>query len=188
MFKKLIGIAVAMVMLLGVFGLAGCTESLEEYKATKSAELQEYVDAKGESNYTTENWAIFQQAVTDGKVAIDAATDKAGVDTAVTTAKGEISAVQELKQGTYTTDDGMVRIVLHGENEFALEIMIMSHLPTGNYEFINGKLILHYMPDVDLCFNIGSDKLVFSEISDNGQLSGEWIVKVGTVFNLMANE
>ena len=93
-----------------------------------------------------------------------------------------------LKQGTYTADDGMIRVVLHGENEFALKIMIMSHLPTGNYEVINGKLILHYMPDVDLCFDIGNDKLIFSKISDNGQFSGEWIVNVGTVFNLMANE
>jgi hypothetical protein len=56
---------------------------------------------------------------------------------------------------------------------------------SGKYEVINGKLILHYMPDVDLYFDIGNNKLIFSEISDNGQLSGEWIISIGTALNLI---
>ena len=194
MSKKLIGIVLAMMLLFGVVGLTACnTVSLEDYKTEGKAAIQAHADGKiAENGYTAEGLAAIQQAVATGNENVETAESKTAVDTAVTTAKAAINEVERedvaLKQGVYTTDDGMVRVVLHGENEFALEIMVMSHLPMGKYEIKNGKLILHYIPDVDLCFDIGIEKLIFSKISDNGQFAGEWIVNVGTVFNLIANE
>lgn len=96
MFKKLIGIVGASIMLLGVLVLTACDdESLADYKATKSQALQEYADSKGESNYTVENWATLQQAVTDGKQAVGDATNKSAVDTAVNNTKVAINAIKK---------------------------------------------------------------------------------------------
>jgi hypothetical protein len=184
--KRLIGLAIILALL---FSLSACSQGLSAYKEDAKQQIDSYSDAKGQNNYSEKNWAAILLKVNAGKTAIDSADSKADVDTAVNDAKTAIDAIEreeiKLKQGTYTTDDKMVHVVLHGENEFSLEIMIMNNLPTGKYEVINGKLILHYMPDVDLYFDIGNNKLIFSEISDNGQLSGEWIISIGTALNLI---
>jgi hypothetical protein len=98
MANKQILMAFVVIMLFGVFGLAGCTESLDEYKMDKTIELQEYGDAKGEENYTAEKWMILQQAVTEGKQAVEGATNKSAVDAAVNDAKEAIDEVKEERE------------------------------------------------------------------------------------------
>lgn len=93
--RKLIVLALAAVMAFGVFGLAACDSvSLAEYKAIKSTELQTYADARSVGNYSESGWAAICNAVTEGKKAIEDATTKPAVDTAVSTAKEKIRAVQ----------------------------------------------------------------------------------------------
>lgn len=88
MSKKLIIIAVVAIMLLGVFGLAGCTESLDDYKSTAKAAIQTYALEKGLNNeYTAENWADIESIADQGLVAVEEANNKPAVDTAVITVK-----------------------------------------------------------------------------------------------------
>lgn len=94
MCKKLIGIVVMAIMLFGIFGLAACTESLAEYKATKSQALQEYADTKCESNYCAEDWQTVCSAVTDGVTAIEEAESKSQVTIAFDDARDKIDEVK----------------------------------------------------------------------------------------------
>lgn len=105
MLKKLIGIPVAAIMLLGIFGLTGCNGvSLDEYKVTKVIELQTYANAKGQTNYTTANWELIGEATESGEAAIEAADNKVLVDAAVTAAKGEIDMVSRKLKGGFDSN------------------------------------------------------------------------------------
>jgi len=91
-----IGIAVAIVMLFAVVGLAGCelnTPTLAEYQATAIAALEDYAASKGQSNYTPENWLVLQGHVAAGIEAINDTTNKADVCTARDEAKAAVRAV-----------------------------------------------------------------------------------------------
>ncbi|MCL2798636.1 MAG: leucine-rich repeat domain-containing protein [Firmicutes bacterium] len=83
------------VLFVVMFSLAACVQGdeLAKHKATAKAELENYAVAKGEDNYSVEKWAEVLGFVADGKAAIDAATDKPGVDSAVATAKGNVDGV-----------------------------------------------------------------------------------------------
>ena len=95
MSKKLIGIVILVTIIFGIFGLAGCDNTnIADYKVTKSIELQDYADAKGQNNYDESGWAAICKAVTDGKLAIEMATSKPDIDTVVTVAKAEIDQVE----------------------------------------------------------------------------------------------
>lgn len=95
--KKIAVIVMAMMMLIGTFALTACDNvSLDEYKATKSQALQDYADAKGESNYCETGWETICKAVMDGKAAIEAAATKPAVTTAFNDAKGVIDKVEDL--------------------------------------------------------------------------------------------
>lgn len=100
-----------------IFSLAACNqeENLADYKAAKSAELQAYVDAKGENNYSIEAWQAICKAVTDGRQAVEDATTKPQVDTAITTAKEEINKVRKEVIGMFYSlqeayDDGLLMV------------------------------------------------------------------------------
>ena len=69
-------------------------EELAAYKTEKKAELEQYAEGKGQSNYYSDNWTEIQGYVTGGKTAIDEAADKAAVDSALTAAKADIDAVE----------------------------------------------------------------------------------------------
>jgi len=80
--------------LTAVFAFGGCVkDELAAYKSTAKAGLDTYAVAKGEGNYSAEKWAEVLGFVAEGKTAVDAATDKPGVDAAVATAKGKVDAV-----------------------------------------------------------------------------------------------
>ncbi len=114
MLKKIICLGVLLVMCLGLF--FGCGSDLDEYKATKSAELQSYADEKGESNYCMDGWTAICNAVTQGKTNIVTATNKSGVDMAFTIAADAIAEVpHEENMGAFYSlqkayDDGLLTI------------------------------------------------------------------------------
>jgi len=95
--KKILGIAIAIVMLFAVAGLAACelnNPTLAEYQATARVDLTNYAESRGQGNFTTENWAVIQGHVTTGKAAIDAANNKPAVRTARDNAKATVRAVE----------------------------------------------------------------------------------------------
>ena len=133
MLKKVIGIAVILLLSLLLFGCVspevhppdcGCNvcerkateaEELAGYKVTEKAALESYAAGKGQDSYPAEDWIVIQTAVVDGKAAIDAAADKAGVDAARDTAKAAIDAVEPIKEifGTFYSlseayDNGLI--------------------------------------------------------------------------------
>ena len=96
MLKKLVVWGIALVMLFSLTGLSACDNiELAQYKATAMTDLTDYAAAKGESNYSEENWAVIQQIVADGKETIDAAATKPAVNTARDKAKADIDAVSQ---------------------------------------------------------------------------------------------
>jgi len=92
--KKSVKILAVVVSLLTMFALVGCDQSneLAEYKTAAKTELETYVQER-QGNYTTEDWAAISGFVEDGKAAVDMATDKAQVDSAVTMTKQAIDEV-----------------------------------------------------------------------------------------------
>ena len=102
MLKKTLGLVIAAIMLLGVFGLTACNGDLAQYKTDAKAAIQTYADAKGQVNYCTDSWMTICNAVTAGKAAVDAAKNKDKVDAAVATAK-EINEVRKEGQGMFYT-------------------------------------------------------------------------------------
>lgn len=94
--KKLVNLMIIMVMMFGFFVFTGCDSvNLLDYKATKVIELEDYAEAKGVENYTIQNWLILEQAITDGKFAIENATTKLKVVEAFENAKKVIDRVEK---------------------------------------------------------------------------------------------
>lgn len=117
MLKRTFNIMVVVVIMLGILGLTACYEpNLDEYKASKSSELQDYADAKGEISYSTDGWMAIGNIVTQGKTEIEAATKKFAVDKAVKVALDAIDEVpQEENMGTFYSlqkayDDGLLTL------------------------------------------------------------------------------
>jgi len=76
-----------------------CAEiELLEYKASAIIKLQEFVAELDEDDYTADNWVVIEGFITTGKAAINAATDKAGVDTALTGVKEAIGDVEQKEE------------------------------------------------------------------------------------------
>jgi|GEM_PF-2825331 len=96
--NKLVWVAVVILLSVAIFVGAGCelirTPTLEEYQANAITTLEAYAESKGVRNYTPENWALLQSHVTTGVNNINAATDKAGVRTALAIAKQAVGEVE----------------------------------------------------------------------------------------------
>jgi len=93
--KKILGIAVAIVMLFAVVNFSGCSiTTLAEYQVTAIETLESYADSK-KDNFSARNWLIVQEHVDAGRVNINAATDKEAVQQALGTAKQLIGAVPQ---------------------------------------------------------------------------------------------
>lgn len=89
--KKIAIIIMALTMLIGVFALSGCDNiSLADYKVTGKAEIDVHVATKTQSDYSTENWTAVLAAAEAGKQAVEEATTKPQVDTAVEKTKESI--------------------------------------------------------------------------------------------------
>jgi len=94
----LIAVGLAITMLFMIIAMVGCETTnkltLAEYRASAIATLEDYATSKGQSNYTTENWALLQSHVDTGRTNINEAADKAAVRTSRDTAKAEVRAVE----------------------------------------------------------------------------------------------
>ena len=94
MAKKFMGLAIAVLLLFSMAGLSACNlTDLAAYKITAKTGLDDYAQEKGECNYCEDNWAAILGIVAGGKTAVDEATNKTAVNTAVTSTKQEIDAV-----------------------------------------------------------------------------------------------
>lgn len=102
-FLLLVVCVIATIMMLGIFGLMACSGSLDDYKVEGKAAIDVHFATKTQSDYTTENWALIQTAVTDGKAVVDAATSKSAVDVAVESAKEAINEVRKEGIGVFYT-------------------------------------------------------------------------------------
>jgi hypothetical protein len=106
MVKKLTALGMVAVMLLGVFALTGCNntgQDLAEYKTEGKAQIDAHVATKTQSDYSDENWEAICKAATDGKQAVEEATTKSQVDTAVGMAKAMINEVRKEGAGMFYT-------------------------------------------------------------------------------------
>jgi len=102
MVKKIIGIGIAVLMMFAAVGFAGCNwenTALTEYRASAIVELQEYVEALDEKEYTAKDWTRITDYAKAGKEKINAASDKAGVRAARDAAKAEIGDVSTWHRG-----------------------------------------------------------------------------------------
>jgi len=137
--KKIIRLGIIALIMLGFFGLTACDdESLADYKATKSQTLQEYADAKGVENYSTEGWQAVCKAVVDGKSAINAATTKFAVTTAYNDAKGVIDEVEDLGLETKIIWSGTIADIV--DNETIL-ITIDKHFNAKEFTVDDFKMV-----------------------------------------------
>jgi len=159
--KKILGIAIAIVMLFAVAGLAACelnNLTLAEYQATARVDLTNYANSRGQTNFTTENWAVIQGHVTTGKAAIDAAETKPAVRTARDNAKAAVGAVpREVNEmGTFYSLGHAFRVGLitrndvldilyhrHSGQVFDKDSNLISHIPSPKYpETLNNETII----------------------------------------------
>lgn len=96
MLKKALGLVITAIMLLGIFGLTACNnDTLDAYKTEGKAAIEAYAQER-KNNYCEDNWTVVCGIVTAGKTAVDEAESKPAVDKAVTTAKAEIDAAQDI--------------------------------------------------------------------------------------------
>jgi len=104
MFKKFITLGVLLIM---VFSGAGCISGsgFSEYKNSAKEKLEIFAADKGQEFYSAENWTAVMSFVAEGKVAIDAAKDKAGVDSALNATQIKIVGVEPNNFGAYFISD-----------------------------------------------------------------------------------
>ena len=95
--KMFITVAIAVVMLFAVAGLAACeiggNPTIEEYRITAIEALETYATNRGQSNFTEANWLLVEGHVAYGTGAIKAAETKTAVRTARYNAKAAVRAV-----------------------------------------------------------------------------------------------
>ncbi len=83
MYKKLVYMGIALVMLFSLAGLSACDNfDLAAYKTTAKTAIQNHADAKTQvNNYSADGLAEIAEIVTNGKAEITMASDKSAVDT-----------------------------------------------------------------------------------------------------------
>ena len=84
---------------------------LAEVKTAGKTEIDNYAKNFAQADYTADGWTALQKAVTDGKAAVDAATNAEGVFAAVNNAK---SAMDKVAKAPATTKDYTSYGLVHG--------------------------------------------------------------------------
>ena len=96
MLKRIMVFGIAMAMLFSMAAVSGCNSfNLSQHKTDAKAELDAHVATKVESDYVAENWKILLEYLTNGKTAIDEATNKLQVNTEKSTAIQAINGVEK---------------------------------------------------------------------------------------------
>mgnify|MGYP001766520154 CR=1 FL=1 len=113
MLRKILSILLLFLVFLPIVACDPNRE-LSEYKTVAKETLDFYVTEKGRDNYSVEGWTATCKALTDGKQAIEASTNKASVDTAVEVAKNIIDMWEVINLDDFsvsmTVDKTTVRI------------------------------------------------------------------------------
>lgn len=113
---QILSLVVVLVLALTVV-LAACQpaapagDALEEVKTAGKTEIDNYAKNFAQSDYTADGWTALQKAVTDGKAAVDAATNAEGVFTAVNNAK---SAMDKVAKAPAATSEYVAYGLVHG--------------------------------------------------------------------------
>ncbi|MCL2062463.1 MAG: hypothetical protein FWH03_07585 [Firmicutes bacterium] len=209
--KKLIGIAVIILMLFGVVGLTACAPEEEKVELKQGFYNTEdgigsirlygdnlfsfsiiYISNLSTGNYSVNNDKLVLKYSTDSELHFEIGDDQVtfigAMEEGLFVEEGPVSVgkefkfvgstTQELRQGVYSTDDGLSSITLYGENEYIFNRHIAtSYRPTGNYSVTNGKLLLHVADDEPFIFNIEKEELRFANET-------EPLVPSGTLFRL----
>jgi len=93
--SKFICLIVALVLAFAVLGACNPGEDvvLAKYRTASVMQLQQYAEARGEGNFTPENWLILQEHVDAGILAVNAAESVEQVASARDAAIGAVGAV-----------------------------------------------------------------------------------------------
>ncbi|MCL2062516.1 MAG: hypothetical protein FWH03_07860 [Firmicutes bacterium] len=90
--KRFLCIVTAVVLVFLAFAFSGC-DALSAYKEDAIQQLNAYPSSSEQWHYRTTDWLHIQNLIADGQTQIDAAKNKAAVDTALLASKNQIDAV-----------------------------------------------------------------------------------------------
>lgn len=127
MAKKISIFTIMVIMLLGIFGLTGCSNgSLSDYKNLKLSELQSYSHAKGQHNYSESSWEEVCKALTNGKASIKKSLSRISVNKACKKAKKIMNVVERNDINLEWTNENIVyaSVRLEFENDILQDITV----------------------------------------------------------------
>jgi len=150
--KKIMSVVIAITMLFTVFAFAGCG-SLTEHRQAAIQELQEYAYARGNHNFTPENWAAIQEYVENGTGAINSARSIDAIDTVLAEFRGLIGAVPSYIKVRYHGVSGVRLTEPRGLAQLD-EIEIVS---INNLDELNQHIADLEISGIDLDFNTRVD-------------------------------
>lgn len=166
MARKFLGIVIVALLLFSVLGLVACNEvSLADYKAEAKADITAHVNSLTPSDYTTENWTLIGQKATEGKTAVDAASDKAQVDTAKAAAITAISGVAAKEEAIMKVRARQTYLeeILKGKNQAAT---------IDDVSFFRNKFLGIYDGSLVGVFYGGQYHGNFPEVEDSVEIAG----------------
>lgn len=183
MIKKLTILGIAFIILFSLTGCVDLSDGLTAYKIDAKAAIQAYADGKGEEKYTAENWKEIENAVTAGKDAVQVASDRMGVDTAVETAKENIDEVKPkesdiMQNGAYFITDvsweNYVRNIAkdYGESESWIQD-VLNGGDGGNLNHLVKPRNFHWVAAFDELLTLSKDyRIVYQFSYDDGTYTG----------------
>ena len=92
-------------------------QELADLKQEQKLAISDYAVNKGIENYTTDSWTLIIGYVTQAQTAIDTATDRDGIQTAVDMAKQQINAVNTISQNQQNNSTTSVGAWVDGGTE-----------------------------------------------------------------------
>ena len=209
MLKKLAYMGIALAMLFSLAGLSACVEPnielkqgiyitddgigrIELYGDNLFSFSLIYMSYLPTGNYTvkddkltlcyTDNSELIFEIQSDRIIFVDAYVEGLPIESRPVEIGTvfKLSDIQELKQGTYVTDDGLASLTLFEDCNYIFNRHLgTSYHPSGSYSIVNGKLILYIEDKEEFVFNIENDQLIFV----SGQLA-EPFIESGTIFTL----
>ena len=92
-------------------------QELADLKQEQKLAISDYAVNKGIENYTTDSWTLIIGYVTQAHTAIDTATDRDGIQTAIDIAKHQINAVNTISQNQQNNSTTSVGAWVDGGTE-----------------------------------------------------------------------
>jgi len=164
--KKIIYLGIALVMLFSMAGLSACDLDLglAAYKTTAKSEITSHVQGLTQTNYTPANWTLIEQRADEGKTAVEAAESKSSVDTAVTTAKADIDAVEQKDEvEDFVLTISVEKTTLPQGEDFAVSVTLKNN-GEKEYEILYSRLFWQEVDGVRLESPISPPWLVRTQL------------------------